>query len=140
MEVVSFAKRATLSGVALAAGAAIGAAGAQQHETIDRGIGYVHQDHGRFGNALDQVGHVAVLNGLAIRDLAVDALGTAQNNGNAPDTKRQLSGVEVVVMDLEYAAGAIATGAGAILLFPGTTMNLASALSGAAGRRRQQQL
>ncbi len=138
MEVVSFVKRAALSGVAIAAGAAISAAGGQQHEIIDRGIGYMHEDHGRFGNALDQVAHVAVLNGLAIRDVAVDALGTAKSNGTAPDTKRNLSGVEVLVMDAEYAAGAIATGAGAILLFPESTMNLAGALSGAAGRRRQQ--
>ncbi len=136
MEVMKFVKRVGLGGIALAAGAAITAAGAQQHEQIDKSIGYVHEDHGRFGNALDAVAHVGVLNALAVKDVFTDGLSTVKNNGNAPDAIRPLSPTEVLVMDAEYAAGAIATGAGAILLFPGFTMNVAGALSGVAGRRQ----
>lgn len=138
MEVMTIVRRVGLSGVALAAGAAITAAGAQQHERIDRSIGYVHEDHGRFGNPLDTVAHVAALNALAIRDIFTDGVSTVKNNGNAPDETRRLSPTEVAVMDSEYALGAIVTGAGAVLLFPNTTMNLASMLSGAAARRRGQ--
>jgi len=135
MEVKQYAKRIGMSGLAFAAGAAISAAGAQQHERIDTEIGYVHQDHGRFGDALDTVAHVGVLNGQVLWNLFNDGVTTAKRNGDAPDVKRPLSGVEVVVMDAEYALGAIATGAGAVLLFPGTTLAAAGALSGETRRR-----
>ena len=135
MEVKKYVRPIVTGSLALVAGAAMTTAGEQQHNLIDDKIGYVHQDHGRFGNALDTLAHAGVLNGQAGWNLITDIVTTAKSNGVAPDVNRPLALQEVILMDAEGAAGVIAISAGTIALLPVVTLAAAGALTGETRRR-----